>query len=163
MESAHEHSYKGEHLYSKTKVQEPATFLAFELVLEWCVQNFTTSVTNGTSLTERHDSFSDFGKRSANDAFVTATPNDGDNREYSIDPGSHYSLQSYFGDLFHGTANLTYSSSPSISNDATQAFFQAIDIFGLKVNGVDRVPGRGVGLVGLQMMLDNVATGMTNM
>ena len=153
-------------IYTKSttsNADSPATFFATEFVLQWCVQNFTTSVTNGQSSTERHNSFDDFGKPNPNDAFLTATPQDGDNREYSIDPSTHYYLQNYFRVLLQGTANITSDGTPSVTNDATQALFQPFDIFGETVNGVDQVPGRGVGQAGLQRILNNVATGMTNM
>ena len=148
---------------TKSTSDHTATFLAIEFVLEWCVQNFTTSVSNGQSSTERYDSFNDFGKPNHDDTVLFAKPDDGDNRNYSVDFAFHYPLQNYFRGLLQGTANLTSDTTPIVTNDATQAFFQAIDIFGRKVDGVDQAPGRGVGLVGLQMMLDNVATGMTNM
>ena len=149
-------------IYSNASYSSP-TFQAVEFVLEWCVQNFTTSVTNGISSTERYASFRDFGKPSPDDVILFAAPNDGDNRYYSVDSGSHYSLQGYFQVLFQGTANWTSTKEPPVaSNDATQAIFQAFDIFGTNGDGVGRVFG-GAGLPGLKRMLDNVATGMTNL
>lgn len=143
------------------------TFSATEFVLEWCVQNFTTTVANGVSSTQRHESFQDFSKPDPNNpyTFLTAKPDDGDNRVYTINHETHYVLQNYFRGLFQGTVNLTISGDAhqSATNDATQALFQPFDISGEKTNGKDQVPGRGVGISGLQDILDNIATGMTNM
>lgn len=146
--------------------ETPSIFVATEFVLQWCIQNYTTSVTNGTSSTERHGSFLDLPKPATRNTYLQVKPNDGDNREYSIDPGTHWTLQNYFRGLLSGTANLTVGNvggTPSISNDATQALFQPFNIFGERVNGSDASPGRGEGQVGVDKILNNVATGMTNM
>lgn len=140
----------------------PDTFAATEFVFEWCVQNFTSSVTNGVSSTERHNAFSDF---SSGDSFAyqTTRPDDGDNREYEIEPGTHRILRNYFQILLNGTARQTDSLYPYYTNDAIQAFYQPFSILGTKHDGVDYVPGRDEGQVGLQSILNNIATGMTNM
>jgi len=152
---------------SESNGNHPSTYSATEFVLEWCVQNFTTTVANGVSSTQRHDLSQNFSAPDPNEAsaFLTASPDDGDNRTYSIDSNTHYILQNYFRGLFQGTVNLSSSADAlrSATNDASQALFQPFDIFGEKVNGIDRVPGRGVGISGLQKLLENIATGMTNM
>ena len=145
----------------------PNPYSATEFILEWCVQNFTTNVVNGIPTTQRQDQFRDFSKPdpAAGTAFLTATPNDGDGRTYTVDSGTHYVLQTYFRDLIRGDINRTNSEEAenSATNDVSDALFQPFDIFGSKVNGMDQVPGRGVGISGLQRILDNIATGMTNM
>ena len=144
-------------------------FSAFEFVLEWCVQNFTTMVASGQASTERFDSFRDFNPPDPNskNADVQAKPNDGDSLHYIINSGDHYILQSYFRALFQGTVNLTRSLDAvvpkSATNDASQALFQPFDFNGETLNGADAVSGRGLGISGLQGILDNIATGMTNM
>lgn len=152
---------------TESSADHPGTFSAIEFVLEWCVQNFTTTVANGVASTQRHDSFRTFSTPDPNKeyAFITATPDDGDNRQYTIKPQDYYLLQYYFRGLVHGTVNLTDSpvAHSAATNDATQALYQPFDISGMKLNGTDQVPGRGVGLSGLQGILDNIATGMTNM
>ena len=150
-----------------TSIGGSGTFSAIEFVLEWCVQNFTTTVAIGRASTERHDSFRDFNPPDPNYEYteVQAMPDDGDNRQYTITSGDHYILQSYFRGLFQGTVNLTNSpvAHEAATNDATQAIFQPFDIAGETLNGTDAVAGRGVGISGLQGILDNMATGMTNM
>ncbi|KAL8799378.1 MAG: hypothetical protein Q9200_007555 [Gallowayella weberi] len=93
-------------------------------------------------------------------------PEDGDNRRYLIDTYSHITLQHYFKGLFHGSVNMT-SNNPAVrtigTNDATLALFNPVDIFGRKDDGEDKVAGRGEGLDGLQKILDNTTTAMTNL
>ena len=150
---------------SEDDASNPAAFSAIEFVLEWCVQDFTTGVTNGESTTQRQDSFRNFSTPDPHEPFesLTATPNDGDHQIYTVDPSTHYTFQHYFRDILQGTANRTAVTGDSgfqtITNDATQAFFQPFNIFGDKVDG----PGRGAGPSGLQTIIDNIATGMTNM
>lgn len=149
-------------------LSNPANFSAVEFVLEWCVQDFTTNVTNGTASTQRFGSYTNFTTPNPQEssAFLTARPNGGGNPVYMIEAQTHYILQNYFRGLFQGEANLTTndaSSTLSVTNDATQALFQPFDIFGEKVNGVDLTAGRGGGLPSLQLILNNIATGMTNM
>ncbi|KAL8698398.1 MAG: hypothetical protein Q9224_001869 [Gallowayella concinna] len=142
-------------------------FSATEFILEWCVQNFTTNVVNGTFTTQRQESFRDFSKPDPTErtALLTATPNDGDGRTYTVDPGTHDSLQTYFLNLIQGNVTLINlpGASKSASNDVSEALFQPFDIFGQKNNEMDRVLGRGAGISSLQRILDNTATGMTNM
>ncbi|KAL8727516.1 MAG: hypothetical protein Q9166_005987 [cf. Caloplaca sp. 2 TL-2023] len=144
----------------------PNPYSAIEFILEWCVQNFTTNVVNGTSTTQRQESFRDFSKPpAARGELLTATPNDGDDRTYTVKAGTHYNLQTYFLNLIHGNVkkiNLPEASN-SASNDVSEALFQPLDVTGTKMNGTDPVPGRGAGISGLQRILDNTATGMTNM
>ena len=144
-----------------------ANFSAIEFVLEWCIQNFTTSVTNGTAITQRHESTRDFPRLGPDfpGTYLQVTPNDGDNREYSVFGSDHVLLQTYFQDLFNGIVNTLNDPTAYewATNDAVLALFQPFDFHAPKVNGQDTVPGRGVGISGLHAVLDNIATGMTNM
>ena len=156
-------------IYSTSRTDSDGAFAAMEFVLEWCVQEFTTSVTNGSSSTQRQVSFSNFSKPDPANTGVslTTSPNDGDNRVYTVDPGTHYILQNYLRGLFEGYTSLPSSNSDAAqlftSSDATQALFQPFDIFGEIINGVNPVAGQGGGPSDLQKILDNVATSMTNM
>ena len=144
---------------------DPAAFSAFEFVLEWCVQDFTTVVTNGSSNTQRQNSFRNFSTPDPHEPFesLEAKPNDGDQRTYSVESSTHYNFQIYLRNIFQGTANQTFDGNLEVTNDATQAFFQPFNVFGKTTNGTDQVPGRGAGPSGLQTILDNIAAGMTNM
>lgn len=134
-------------------------------MLDWCKQDFTTSVTNGSSSTEEHDSVSGFSQPDPKiiGKYLTARPNDGINRIYTVGSTTHHILQNYFRVLIHGRVNTTNINTLSLADDAIQALFQPFNIFGEKLDGVDPVPGRSIGQAGLQRILDNVATGMTNM
>lgn len=122
---------------SESSGDKPGTFSATEFVLEWCVQNFTTTVANGVSSTKRHDSSQDFSKPDPKNAyaFITAKPDDGDNREYTINHRTHYVLQNYFRGLFQGTVILATSmyADKAATNDGTQVLFQPFDISGSKI------------------------------
>ena len=147
---------------------DKGNFSAIEFVLEWCVQGFDTAVANGLASTQRLDSFRNFSQPdpSQDSAILQAKPINGQDQDYQIDPSIHYNLQVYFQGLFQGTAyqtNVDGLTLLSVTNDATQALYQPFNIVGEKVNGVDEIPGRGVGPAGLQAILENTATGMTNM
>lgn len=155
-------------IYSTSRTideDHPAEFSAVEFVLEWCVQNFTTTVVNGNSSTVRHDASSNLSMPDML-AFPQAEPDDGDNRRYLLEPFPHYTLQQYFQSLFQGSVNTTMGDSEAriiATNDATLALLNPFDRFGRRINGTDEVAGRGVGLDGLQKILDNTATAMTNL
>lgn len=141
-------------------------FSAIEFVLEWCVQNFTTSVTYGLSSTEKHGSIRNF-YLNANATYIIAKPDDGDNRVYMISTNNHNILGKYFQTQLQGTVDSLYGSRAlEVSNDATQALFNPFNFFRGNIDGVDPNPvpnpGRGLGQAGLQRILDNIATGMTN-
>ena len=148
-------------IYASSADSSEGAFAAIEFVLEWCVQNFTSSVTNGVSSTERHDSFSGFSSDEPF-AYQTASPDDGDNRQYEIEYRTHHILRNYFFTLLNGTTK-TNPGTPFSTNDAVQALYQPVSVLRRKVDGVDYDPGRGEGQVGLQRILDNIATGMTNL
>ena len=156
-------------IYSTSRTSSDNAFAAMEFVLEWCVQEFTTSVTNGSSSTQRQSSSNDFSKPDPANTGVplTTSPNDGDNSVYTVDPGTHYILQNYLRGLFKGYTSLPPSNNGAaqlyVSSDATQALFQPFDISGERINGVNPVAGQGGGPSDLQKILDNVATSMTNM
>lgn len=82
-------------IYANASDSSIGTFSATEFVLEWCVQNFTTSVTNGLSSTEKHGSVSNLSKPDSigTTAHLTAKPDDGDNRVYKIELVAHSILQ----------------------------------------------------------------------
>ena len=48
---------------------------------------------------------------------LTTSPNDGDNRVYTVDPGTHYILQNYLRGFFEG-----YTSLPPSNNGAAQLY-----------------------------------------
>ncbi|KAI0130352.1 hypothetical protein BJ170DRAFT_681805 [Xylariales sp. AK1849] len=125
---------------------------AIEFVLEWCVQTFETSVENGTPNTMKRDSFRSF-EGSGRSSF-TATPDPSkQNDYYEIDPYTHYSLQRYMLNLLHGNVTESFSNVGSTtSSDAANALFEPF---------LDLSSGTPP-LDGLQNILDNIATGMTN-
>lgn len=125
-------------------------FGASEFLLEWCVQNYTTTVTNGTATTERLDAVSNFSVSDSIDNFTFSS-------------GTLHLYQDYFRNIFQGEAwRGSGISTLYVSSDATQALFQPFNIFGRKDNGKDVTPNQGGGMDQLQKILDNIAVAMTN-
>ncbi|KAL9032667.1 MAG: hypothetical protein Q9180_006371, partial [Flavoplaca navasiana] len=133
---------------------------ALEFLLEWCVQSYTTTVTNGTATTERHDAVSNFSVPGS----VGESPQMSlDHRDFTLAPGTLSLYQKYFRNIFRGKA--WREGNPTqlyVSSDATQALFQPVNIFGRTVNGKDDTPNQGGGIDELQKILDNIAVAMTN-
>lgn len=136
-------------------------FSAIEFVLEWCVQTFNTSVKNGNPTTHKLEAFHGFDAQPG--SFLTARPNAGDsNDQYTIEPNTHYSLQRYLRNLLDG--NVTGGSSgnaASTSSDAAQALWVP---FGPPSSQTQISPTDGYGTTqaGLSIILENIATTMTN-
>ncbi|KAL9015983.1 MAG: hypothetical protein Q9185_006643 [Variospora sp. 1 TL-2023] len=125
-------------------------FGASEFLLEWCVQNYTTTVTNGTATTERLDAVRNFSVSDSIDNFTFPS-------------GTLDLYQNYFRNIFQGKAwRGVGTATLYVSSDATQALFQPFNIFGQKMDGKDVTPGQGGGMDALQKILDNIAVAMTN-
>ena len=136
---------------------------ALEFLLEWCVQSYTTTVTNGTATTERHEAVSNFSVPLSVGGIPQMSLKDGDYREFTLGAGTLEFYQNYFRDIFHG--KVRRAGNPTqlyISNDATQALFQPVNIFGNAKDGVSVTPNQGGGMDQLQKILDNIAVAMTN-
>lgn len=134
-------------IYAATK-DKSEKIGAWEFLLEWCVQSYSTTVTNGTATTERHEAVS---------------LKDGDYPDFMVGPGTLELYQNYFRDLFQGEAKRDgYSTRLYVSNDATQVLFQPVNIFGKTENGTNVTPNQGDGMDQLQKILDNIAVAMTN-
>ena len=157
-------------IFSNARTEDgghPGTFFAVEFVLEWCVQNFTTTVISGVPSTQRHDVFRNFSRPDPSQAFAIyeGKPNDGDNRDYQIDFTTHYYLQKYFQGLLRGIVNMTMNDPAaqlSASSDAALALFTPFHIFGMTMDGQGSVPWRGGGQPEFDQIINNIATGMTN-
>ena len=133
---------------------------ALEFLLEWCVQSYSSTVTNGTATTERHEAVSNF-----------MSLKDGD---YTVGDRTLELYQNYFREIFQGKAWRGNPSQLYVSNDATQALFQPVNIFGVIESSVSVTPNQGDessesvtpnqggGKVQLEKILDNIAVAMTN-
>ncbi|KAI4102758.1 MAG: hypothetical protein LQ339_004497 [Xanthoria mediterranea] len=134
------------YLASKDKNNE---IRALEFLLEWCVQNYSTTVTNGTATTERHEAVS---------------LKDGDYPDFTLGPGTLELYQNYFREIFQGKAwrDVRDPTRLYVSNDATQVLFQPVNIFGVTANDVSITPNQGGGMDQLRKILDNIAVAMTN-
>lgn len=158
-------------IYSTSTDGDTQKFSAIEFQLEWCVRTYTTSVTNGRSVTQRHSKVSQFSKPAPSNAtpYLTMDVDDsikGMSGKAYVDGVAHYALQTHFRNLFQGTANASSGGDhrilSSVSSDAVQALFEPLNIFVDKTVPQDTMPGQGTGQSGLQTVLENIATGMTN-
>lgn len=148
-------------IYAKSRSRSD-DIAALEFLLEWCVQSYTTTVTNGTATTERHDAVSNFSVPGSVGESPQMSLKDGAHRDFTLAPGTLYLYQNYFRNIFQGKAWLDAATQLHVSSDATQALFQPVNIFRQRVNGVDVTPNQGGGMDELQKILDNIAVAMTN-
>ena len=136
---------------------------ALEFLLEWCVQSYSTTVTNGTATTERHEAVSNFSVPGGGGGIPQMSLKDGDHRDFTLEAGTLELYQNYFRDIFQGKAGSAGNPVQLyVSNDATQVLFQPVNIFGTTENGTSVTPNQGGGMDQLQKILDNIAVAMTN-
>lgn len=134
---------------------------AVEVLLEWCAQEFTTEVSNGISKTVRHGE-----KRNFTGEYQPVLYGPGPwEHLYDVEENTHAGMvrflnRTFKGSVLRGTDNLYYASS-----DAAQALFEPYNtyqvyetdaVFNLS-NGI-----RGTTQIGLELIINNMATGMTN-
>jgi hypothetical protein len=141
------------------KTQE---YHALEFVLEWCVQEYKTSVVNGTVYTTKEDSNHNFTggfgyitgplfNTTSQFGFLTSTPN------YDVDNGTHFILSNYLRKVLNGSV---YKIDADFfkTSDAAESFFQRINTDG--DNEVVQEEDRG--LTAMIEVMQNIATSMTN-
>jgi hypothetical protein len=87
-------------IYRNTGAGDTNRRFAYEVLLEWCVQRFSMSVTNGVASIKRLDAVNTF---SNDPSFDFSSHQDG--MSFEIDTPTHYSLQRYMRTLFKGTVN----------------------------------------------------------
>ena len=160
-------------IYTTTR-SDPIAFAAVEFLLEWCVRDFTTKVEEGQASTKAGDKiFRDFSKPDPerSTAQIVARPDGIGNGKpvYEVDFDGHYSLQMYLAQLFDGSVDSTSGTADGTEarlradNEAMLALFQPFDVTGTLFDGKDEVEGRNDGIEGLQKILDNISTSMTNL
>lgn len=150
-------------IYAATK-DKSEDIGALEFLLEWCVQSYTTTVTNGTATTKRHEAVRNFSLPGRNGGIPQMSLKDGDHRDFTLGAGTLELYQNYFRDIFQGEAwrDVRDRTRLYVSNDETQVLFQPVNIFGATENGVSVTPNQGGGMDQLQKILDNIAVAMTN-
>jgi hypothetical protein len=123
---------------------------AIELALHWCAPAFSTKVTNGTATTSRYPGpFPPFNDESSYDIA---------NGAMSIDLSTHTTLQRYLNMSLSGSAYLRGVDS-SADSDLTQ---KLVGFFGIGGGDVDIYATLTEAMAGLDAMLANTATSMTN-
>ncbi|KXL48707.1 MAG: hypothetical protein FE78DRAFT_293237 [Acidomyces sp. 'richmondensis'] len=139
---------------------EHLTYTAIEFVLEWCVQSYTTTVSNGSVQTLLDRSLRNFTSPGGT-YFVTLTL--GSNfTQYDVDPATHYTLQQYFQGFFAGTV-FQDGTDFFASSNAAQTVYQPFDVFQSHSEGFSLRNGLiGTNQTGLEVTINNIATSMTN-
>jgi hypothetical protein len=131
---------------------------AIEFVLEWCVQNFTTTVTNGVATTQRDNDHRNFRGQNS--------PNRPDGLTYSYEAGSHNKLQRFVQGLFNGS--VAESAMPKAwyaTSDTIQLLYEPFRVLEATTtsNNFTLANGlQGTGQEGIEHMINNIATGLTN-
>lgn len=132
-------------------------YRAVEFVLEWCVQELTTSVLNGVPTTQSVSSHRDFtwsGVGVSANSYGEA---------YNITSDTHYSLQRYLALLLRGTVTTGATSLDNFaSSDSMDSLYQPFDWFA--GSGSTKLPQdslQGTGQAGLEHIVRNMATSMT--
>jgi hypothetical protein len=148
-------------LYKNVSNVTENLYSAFEFVLEWCVQEFNTSVVNGTAFTTRQGSTNNFTgggfltgpifNSTSTFGFASTRPN------YDIANDTQYILSNYLRKTLNGSVYLV-SADLDKTSDAAEAFFQRFHTDSANGN----VLGEAKGQTGLAQVLQNIATSMTN-
>ncbi|KAK3725448.1 hypothetical protein LTR37_000418 [Vermiconidia calcicola] len=134
------------------------SFGATECLLEWCVQNLTTDVVSGTAVTQTHKLIREF-----TGAIPRSRPVGDEGTRYEVDESTHNTLQRYFRSVLHGSVTAGNENSLSTTNDPALALFQPFNVWTGDHANRDWPDGvRGTNETGLERIINNVATGMTN-
>ena len=86
---------------NSASLSNTTVYSAVEFKIEWCIQTFNTTVTNGTSSTTKLESSRNFTDGDGSSILVQLGRED--RYEYNVDSPTHYSLQRYMRSLFNGT------------------------------------------------------------
>ncbi|KAJ4246011.1 hypothetical protein NW762_013755 [Fusarium torreyae] len=127
-------------------------FLAVEIVLEWCVQKFSTKVVNGTATSVRLEHASKNFTQHGTQSFQAEV----DGEVYSVDLPTHCTLQRHLSGYLSGIF-VQKGMNTVADNDVILSFARAL--------GLTNAPVRGrlkKGYPRLGAILDNTATSMTN-
>jgi hypothetical protein len=169
------------HAQSKTPARDEQTvtgpdmrtiYTALEFVLEWCVQTYQTTVINGKPSTVRLEHAANFNYNGDDAVSLRLVPSSesgssGDtprNAIYSVDLPTHYSLQRHFQQLLSGTVLQISASGQTVllaSSEPAQALWQPFDHIGQR-SADSPWDLFNTNQTGLGILLDNVATSMTN-
>jgi hypothetical protein len=147
-------------LYRNISSGQQNAFGAFEFVLEWCVQEFNTSIVNGTAFTTRQASTHNFtggGSYLTGPSFNTTSMFGHRGQNYIVANDTHYILSNYLRKTLNGSVYEVNADFYKTS-DAAEAFYQRLNTASTN----EDVVGEAKGDAGLIQVLQNMATSMTN-
>jgi hypothetical protein len=132
---------------NKTTASNEITFAAAEGILEWCLQTYTSTVDQGLLFTDLVNSTTDFNITS--DGLLMQDQN---GQKYEVGSTYHNQVSQFAYSLFNGSV---YQSSDNehifpAQSDSALAIYTSLQ------------PASSHGISGLQALLGNVATSMTN-
>lgn len=132
--------------------------LTFTLLISRCVQNFTTDISDGKAMTSRHNSIRGFT------AGLESSPFGVKGTQYEIEISTHTSVQKFLGTTFSGSVTQnTVDSDWKATSNAVYTLSQPYDLFTNDIVNTGWPIGiRGTNETGLEVMINNIATGMTN-
>lgn len=147
-------------LLVKTGIED-GQFAAIEFVFEWCVQNFTTIVADGSTTTVRHNAFRTMMSSGNSDPSIK--PFSGESPVYRVDASTHYSLQRYLRALLNGWVVQGGDNLWRTTSAPAQILFEPFNIFqGADPSEETSAHQAAEGIASLQVILDNISISMTN-
>ncbi|KAJ4298082.1 hypothetical protein N0V90_005981 [Kalmusia sp. IMI 367209] len=135
---------------------------AIEFILEWCVQSFTTNVTNGVATTNRHNAIRNF--TGGDHEFLQLQPDGPNGKSYTIQDIPHNTLQRYFQAIFNGSIT-TDADDWYATSDIMQLLFEPFNVYqGNHIGQTFKLENglRGTDQTGLEHIINNIATSLTN-
>lgn len=149
--------------WSKKSDETDERYSAMEFVLEWCVQEYDTSVVNGAVHTTRGISTNNFTggggyltgpifNSTSTFGYASGRPN------YGVSNDTHFIISNYLRKTLNGSVHLQGADLYKTS-DAAEAFYQRINTD----SGNGNVLNLATDQAGLVEVAKNIATSMTNM
>jgi hypothetical protein len=166
---------------NSTTTNESVTYLqhykAYEFMLEWCAQNYTNTVLNGISSTQKLGAIRNFTAPDSLDSSVTLSSASLDptfltDVTFTVDQMTHYSLQKYLEGLLSGWISGGDDQCWTATSDAILCLYEPFEL--TPNTSPDRGDtlydvfnqlsgnGTGSGVAGLEAILNNIATSMSN-
>jgi hypothetical protein len=143
---------------SNEDTDESKRYSALELLLEWCVQGYNTTVENGVSNTTKLQVSTNF---TGGGGYIQYYKSSADKNPYTISSTTHYSLQRYLQDIVHGTVFYDFGNLVSVAtSDITLALWQPFNRYGQHITSSTDL--YNTNRTGLEHILENVGTSMTN-
>ncbi|KAF3761181.1 hypothetical protein M406DRAFT_108428 [Cryphonectria parasitica EP155] len=144
-----------------TNASGSTTFGAVEFIMEWCVQEYTTEVVNGSVNTSRQKATRNF----TNPLYPTLQVG---STTYTIDPSTHVSTSVFLDRILQGYVYRDWDAEQywHATSDAIQALYEPYNVFqDISLGEIHYSLNssiRGTNQTGLEFIINNMGTSMTN-